>query len=137
MREEYPDFIYLTVDEVKEIHKAQLEMFGGLSGIRNLSGLKSAVEQPKATFAGQDLYPDICEKASVYAFHIAESQAFVDGNKRVAVITAVTFLKLNGYEIPDNSMELYNAMIKIANKEMSKEDLANLFRMLIKREAEN
>jgi prophage maintenance system killer protein len=47
MKEEYPDFIYLTVDEVKEIHKAQLEMFGGLSGIRNLSGLKSAVEQPK------------------------------------------------------------------------------------------
>lgn len=34
-------------------------------------------------------------------------------------------------------MQLYNAMIKIANKEMSKEALANLFRMLIKRGAEN
>ena len=131
MREEYPDFIYLTVEEVKEIHKTQLEIIGGLSGIRSLSGLKSAVEQPKATFAGQDLYPDICEKAAVYAFHLAESQAFVDANKRVAVITAVTFLKLNGHEIPENSMELYKAMIKIANKEMDKDDLANLFRKLI------
>lgn len=122
--------LYISLDAVLEIHKRQLIEFGGSDGIRNQSGLEAAVEAPKASFGGEDLYPDVFMKAAVYAYHIAESQAFVDGNKRTALDVALTFLAINGYEIQSEAMELIDAMIAIAEKKMSKEDLAKLFEKL-------
>jgi death-on-curing protein len=122
---------YISLEVVLEIHKRQLKEFGGSDGIRNQSGLEAAVESPKSTFGGQDLYSTVFMKAAVYAFHIAESQAFIDGNKRTALDVALTFLALNGCEIEGEKMELYEAMIAIAEKKISKENLAQLFERLI------
>jgi death-on-curing protein len=122
--------LYVSLEVVLEIHRRQLAEFGGAAGIRNQAGLESAIEVPKATFDGQDLYPTIFQKAAVYAFHIAEAQALVDGNKRTALDVALTFLAINGYEIVAEQMELYEAMIAIAEKRMSKEQLAQLFERL-------
>lgn len=121
---------YISLSVVLEIHKRQLQEFGGAEGIRNQAGLESAVESPKATFDGQDLYSTVFDKAAAYAYHIAESQSFVDGNKRVALDVALTFLTINGFEIQDEQMELYDAMISIAEKKMTKGQLADLFRKL-------
>ena len=128
------EVLYISLDVVLEIHKRQLQAFGGSIGIRNESGLKSAVEVPKSTFDGQDLYPTIFLKAAAYAFHISESQAFVDGNKRTALDVALTFLAINGYEIENESMELFDAMIAIAEKRMTKELLAQVFQKLTQKE---
>lgn len=128
------EVLYISLEVVLEIHKRQLKDFGGADGIRNQSGLEAAVETPKATFDGQDLYPSLFEKAAAYAFHIAESQAFVDGNKRTALDVALTFLAINGFEVENEQMELYEAMIAIAEKKMDKEDLARLFERLSKTE---
>jgi len=65
-----------------------------------------------------------------YMYHLAESQAFVDGNKRAALDVALTFLAINGFEIEDEQMQLYDAMISIAEKKMSKKQLAELFEKL-------
>jgi death-on-curing protein len=54
----------ISLDVVLEIHQRQLKEFGGADGIRNRSGLEPAVESPKATFDGVDLYPTIFLKAS-------------------------------------------------------------------------
>jgi len=124
------NLFYISLEVVFEIHRLQLQEFGGADGVRNLEGLKSAIETPKATFDGSDLYPTIFLKAAAYAYHLAESQAFVDGNKRVALDTALTFLAINGYEIADENFELYDAMIAIAEKKMTKEGLAQLFERL-------
>lgn len=99
--------------------------------IRNRSGLKSAVESPKATFDGKDLYPTIFLKPSAYTYYLAESQAFVDGNKRAALDVALTFLAINGFEVEEEEMEFYDTMIAIAEKRMSKEQLASLFEWLV------
>lgn len=99
--------------------------------IRNRSGLKSAVESPKATFDGKDLYPTIFLKTSAYTYYLAESQAFVDGNKRAALDVALTFLAINGFEVEEEEMEFYDTMIAIAEKRMSKEQLASLFEWLV------
>ena len=121
---------YLSLDVVPEIHQRQLREFGGADGIRNRSGLEAAVESPKATFDRTDLYPTTFLKAAAYAYHLAESQAFIDGNKRTALDVALTFLAINGFEIEDEKMELYDAMIAIAEHKLSKDDLANLFERL-------
>lgn len=69
--------------------------------------------------------------ASAYAFHIAENQPFLDGNKRTALVSALVFLDINGFVVLDESLKLYNAMIAIANKEMNKFNLAEPFQSLI------
>lgn len=121
--------IFLTVDQVLEIHQMLLKAFGGSEGIRDHAGLASAIEQPKATYGGDDLYPTIFDKAAVYAFHIAESQAFVDGNKRTGLHAALTFLAVNGKPIPE-SEDLYDYMIGFATKEKTKEDFSEFLRNL-------
>lgn len=108
---------YISLEVVLEIHQRQLKEFGGDDGIRNRSGLEAAVESPKATFDGKNLYPTIFLKAAAYAYHLAESQAFVDGNKRAALDVALTFLAINGFEIEDEQMELYDAWLPSRKKE--------------------
>lgn len=124
----FSGLIYLDIEIVLEIHKLQLEEHGGLTGIRDHGGLESAISQPSATFEGNDLHSTIFDKAAAYAFYISEAQAFVDGNKRVALATALTFLAINGYEFTEDQPIFYEAMIAVAEKKMTKEDLSNLFR---------
>lgn len=68
--------------------------------------------------------------AAAYAFHLAQAQAFLDGNKRTAIAAAITFLEGNGVPTKTSTEPIYNAMIAIAEKRMSKADLAQLFRNL-------
>jgi len=74
---------------------------------------------------------DLFDVAAAYAFHLAQAQAFLDGNKRTAVAAAVTFLKINGVPAHGDSeieLALYEAMIAIAEKRMDKAGLAAVFR---------
>lgn len=123
----FSKIIYLDKELIIEIHKLQIEEHGGLDGIRNLGGLESAIAQPEATFGGEDLYQTIFDKASAYAFHLAESQSFIDGNKRVALASALTFLAINGYEITEDQPDFYDAMIAISKHELDKKGLSDLF----------
>jgi len=64
--------------------------------------------------------------------HIAENQPFIDGNKRTALVSALTFLELNGHTVLDPDEKLYEAMISIAQKKLNKEGLASLLEDLLK-----
>ncbi len=86
----------------------------------------------QASFGGEYLHKHLFEMASAYAFHIAENQPFLDGNKRTALVSALVFLDINEIRILDNNMGLYKAMISIANKELNKTDLSDLFKKLSK-----
>jgi death on curing protein len=121
---------FLTVEDVLMIHDEQLEAYGGIQGIRDNGLLESAVMMPQASFGGEYLHRNLFEMAAAYAFHIAENQPFLDGNKRTALVSALVFLDINGYVVLDEEMKLYNAMIAIANKEMDKYDLAELLKRL-------
>ncbi len=101
------------------------------SGIRDERGIVSALGAAENThFYGNGDFYDI---AAAYAFHIAEAQGFVDGNKRSAIGTALTFLGLNGItsvQERGHDLRLYDAMIAIADKRLDKAGLAALFREL-------
>src|ERR1039458_2422819 len=102
---------FLTLEQVLEIHRVQLDLYGGQDGIRDLGSLESAVAQPEAGFGDQYLHPFPFGMAAAYAYHIAENQPFVDGNKRTALDCALTFLAANEIMIEDPHMELFQAMI--------------------------
>jgi death-on-curing protein len=56
----------------------------------------SALHAPQASFAEQDFYPDLIDKAAVLTCHLAWNHPLPDGNKRVSWACLVTFLDLNG-----------------------------------------
>jgi len=121
---------FLTLDDVLLIQDEQLGAYGGIHGIRDQGLLESAVMMPQASFGGEYLHKNLFEMAAAYAFHIAENQPFLDGNKRTALVSALVFLDINGFVILDEDMKLYDAMIAIANKLMDKFDLAELLKNL-------
>ncbi len=72
---------------------------------------------------------DLFDLAAAYAYHIAENQPFIDGNKRTAITTALAFLELNGISTSAvTNAQLYDAMIGIAEKRLDKAGLAEVFR---------
>lgn len=80
-------------------------------------------------YAGADAF----QIAATYAFHISEAQAFLDGNKRTAIAAGLAFLAVNGHaHIPGDEEQgrLYNAMIGIAAKQVTKAGFADIFRRL-------
>lgn len=58
--------LFLTLDEVLEIHSQQTELYGGSDGVRDPAGLESAVAMPMATFGGEFLHPTIPSIAAAY-----------------------------------------------------------------------
>ena len=118
---------FLTFEQVLMIHAIQLQLFGGQDGVRDQSALESAIAQPEAGFGEHYLHSHPFGMAAAYAFHIAENQPFVDGNKRTALDCALTFLEGNGIVIEDSNMVLFQAMIDLGNHRQTKESLASLF----------
>jgi death on curing protein len=86
---------YLTVSAVQAIHTEVLRAHGGSPGIRDLALLESAVAAPQATMMGQRLITDLIEIAAAYLFYICGNHPFVDGNKRTALASCLTFLAEN------------------------------------------
>lgn len=121
---------FLSIEAVLQIHARLLALHGGLEGIRDLKLLDSAVAQPMATFGGEFLHEDLFVMAAAYLFHIVKNHPFIDGNKRVGFVAALTFLELNGLAIAQESPELYDATIAVAEGRLGKEGLAELFRRL-------
>jgi death-on-curing protein len=122
------DPAFLTLDQVEALHRLALQRHGGQDGVRDPAGLESAVMQPlNVWFYGQG---DLFDVAAAYAFHLAQSQGFLDGNKRTGVAAALTFLEAHGVVVPEATPELHAAMIGIAERRLGKPDLASLFRRL-------
>ena len=120
---------FLALDDVFRIHARSLAEHGGSDGIRDPGLIESAIASAKNTFYyGGDWF----DVAASYAFHLAESQAFVDGNKRTAVVAALVFLAENGVYVRPSTWELYSAMIDVAEKKKTKADLAEIFRQRAK-----
>ncbi|MFM8454065.1 MAG: type II toxin-antitoxin system death-on-curing family toxin [Gammaproteobacteria bacterium] len=120
--------IFLSVEDVINFHDDLIQEFGGASGIRDLGLLISAVEVPKATMFGEDLYRDIFDKVAAYLFHIVSNDPFIDGNKRTGTISALIFLNLNNINFEYNEFLLEDLVLKIAKGIGNKETLAQFFR---------
>ena len=118
--------IFLSLAQVMRAHRDSLDRHGGIDGVRDEGAIESALAAAQNTwlYRGSDVF----EIAATYAYHLAESQAFLDGNKRTAIASALTFLELNGAYATPNQAELYDAMIAIAARRMDKAGLAAVLR---------
>lgn len=122
------DIVFLTMEEVEQIHVAQLAAHGGQHGYISRGVVESAVAQPCQTMFGQYLHTDLAHMAAAYLFHLATTQGFMDGNKRTALTCALTFLEINGYTIHVHPDSLYELVMAVANNQLGKDELAEWFR---------
>ena len=121
---------FLTLSEFLLILQNQIKLYGGIFGIRYMSLLSSALAMTEAMFSGQYLHNDLFEQAAAYAFHICQNHPFIDGNKRVALASALVFLDLNGIEIIDTDEILYQLMMNVACGKADKKEIAKQFKIL-------
>ena len=101
------------------MHREQLAEHGGSDGIRDEALLD--------VFACAD-DADIFQLAASYAFRIARNHAFIDGNKRTALVVSLTFLDRNGWDISAQKEDMYLTFLHLADGSLSEEGLAAWFR---------
>lgn len=120
--------LFLGVDDVLEIHRDQIEKYGGSPGLRDEGLLRSAVAMPSSGMAGEFFHPTLHEMAAAYLYHLAQNHPFIDGNKRVAAVAAFVFLFINGVELTCTE-DAYEALVRrAASGEATKREIADFIR---------
>ncbi len=114
--------IWVPLAAVLAIHDRQIARHGGASGIRD----QALVEMGCARAVNRASYSNsgLAEIAAAYAFGISKAYAFVDGNKRTAFVTALTFLRLNSYSFRPDTIEGVRMMESLAAGDVSEADFA-------------
>lgn len=120
--------LFLRAEDVEKLHDMSLQRFGGSEGLRDRNAFESAVHHPKNIF--HYAQGDLFDMAAAYCVHIAQAQAFLDGNKRTGAAAAIVFLDANGYPITGDSMRIHEALIAVAQGEMDRPGMATLLREL-------
>ena len=113
---------------MSELHRLVIEQAGGSPGVRDPGLLDSAVAQPEMSFAGQDLYPTVADKAVALGYSLIMNHPFVDGNKRVGHAAMETFLVLNGYELAADVGEQEQVILGVAAGTTMREKFAEWVR---------
>ena len=127
MPEDDLELIYLTLEDALELYAA---IIGGSAEhaaaiLRSRPALEGALARP-ATYAHYQ-NADLALQAAVLAHGIAESQPFIDGNKRLALVAMLTFLEANGYRVEATDPELAGWIIDLSANLMP-EQLAEAIR---------
>ena len=123
-----PEPTFLLLEEILFIHQQEIQVSGGEPNIRDQDGIKACVDSPKASFGGEYLH-DLFGMAASYVTCLTMRHPFVDGNKRTALASALTFLYLNGYTVEESyDEELADLVLDFVTKKISKEEIAEHFR---------
>jgi death on curing protein len=126
------EIVWVLEEAVRAIHERQIAEHGGSSGLRDEGLLQSALARPQHLAAYGDPPPDLAALAAAYAFGIARNHPFIDGNKRVALVAARTFLLINGANLEASQEEKYLTFLRLAEGSLSEEELAHWIRRRLK-----
>jgi len=115
--------IWVPDRAVQIIHDRQIARHGGAPGLRDAGLLQDALQRPVNTWQYEQA--DLFECAAGYAFGIAKAHAFIDGNKRTAFVTGVTFLRLNGWHFEPDAAQGVDYMERLASGDVSEQEFKN------------
>jgi death-on-curing protein len=118
--------IWIDKPEILIVHSMQLAEHGGSDGIRDESLLDSALAKPRNVFADADS-ATLPRLAASYTFGLARDHAFIDGNKRTALVVSEGFLRLNGVKIISTPEDKYLTSLHLADGSLSEVELATWF----------
>ncbi len=121
---------YPSLMEIANLHRQIIAQSGGTLGILDLSILQSTVTKPRLSFAGNDLYPTLIDKAATLGFAIIANHPFVDGNKRTGHAAMAIFLAINSFEINAGIEEQEQIISAIAAGELKRDDFVTWLRLI-------
>ena len=119
--------VWIPLATLHLLHDRQLELFGGLRGVRDEAAIESALAPPlNARAYGQ---ADLEVLAATYLCALARQQGYLDGNKRTALAAMLVFLKVNGRKLVAPGAELYAVVISAAANTLGIEQVAEWVRV--------
>lgn len=103
-------------------------------GTRFPGRLESCLVQAFQTFGKKDLYPGLIKKAAIMFYLLIKNHPFVNGNKRIAVTTTITFLLINKKWLKIEKEQLYNLAVWVAKSDpQGKEGVVLAIQEILKR----
>jgi death on curing protein len=97
--------------------------------VRELGLLDSACHRPQASFFGQEAYPTLTGKAAALMHSLAGNHALVDGNKRLAMLATVVFLRINGYDLDLTDDEAFELTMSVATGQLDADGIQKRLRL--------
>jgi len=79
--------------------------------------LESCLAAPQQTFGGELLYPTLVTQAAILFYLLIKDHPFVNGNKRIALVTLLVFLFINDKWLRPSQNELYELTIRVASSD--------------------
>ena len=127
MPEDGLELIYLALEDALDLYAAIIDGTAEQAAalLRSRSALEGALARPASYARYQSA--DLALQAAVLAHGLAESQAFMDGNKRLALVAMFTFLEANGYRVEATDPELADWIIDLSAN-LTPEQLAEAVR---------
>jgi death on curing protein len=126
MSEQAEPPLWISYEQAIAIHARQLRRFGCAPGLRDEGMLRPALERPVNKWSYEQA--GLPELAAAYAFGLAKNLAFVDGNKRIAFMAMMTFLRRNGTAFAPDPAQATTMILALAAGEVSEESLTRWIR---------
>jgi death on curing protein len=119
----------LTVGDVVEINRRMISHFGGIffegdNNLANRGSLEYLLAEIHGSLYGEELYPDLFQKAGLIAWRIIVGHIFHDGNKRTGMESCRLFLELNGYKL-QMDMDIVDVALRIATHDIEFENFVD------------
>ena len=96
----------------------------GAGPVRDAGLLDSAAARARSSAFGVDAYPTIELKAAALLQSINNFHALVDGNKRLALLATVTFLRLNERRFELTQDEAFDLIMGVAESRIDLDEIA-------------
>ena len=112
---------FFSKEEVLELHRVNIERFGGSHGLRDEGALESALNAAENRYYYEQA--DVITCAATYGFHLCQAHAFVDGNKRIGAILCELFLRDNNLSLLITNEQVVETFLSIASSQMSRDEL--------------
>jgi death on curing protein len=118
------DTEYLSLEDLLDLVKAL-----NAGPVRDLGLLDSACHRPQASFFGQEAYPTLASKAAALMHSLAGNHALVDGNKWLALLATVVFLRINGCVMDLRDEEAFELTMSVAAGQLDADDIGERLRL--------
>lgn len=119
--------LWLDRGIVEALHADQIAEHGGSLGLRDEALLESALARPRQRWH-YDPGSDLATLGASYCYGLVKNHPFVDGNKRVSLVSMYTFLAINGQDLETPEPEAVNVIVGSADSSMTEDQLADWIR---------
>ncbi len=115
---------YLSSEDILQIHSVVIDEIGGMHGVRDMHVVLGLENSPRQAVFGKELYPEVFDKAAVYARNIISNHPFLDGNKRTGMTASFVFLEDNGFVAKAEEGEIERFALAIIKEQLDIKEIA-------------